>query len=309
MSKKTKHTGHTSNLHIRNKHRNRYDFKILLEHCPELQPFIHRNDYGDESIDFFNPTAVKMLNKALLQSYYGVKKWDIPKGFLCPPIPGRADYIHYIADLLAIGNKGKIPKGGKIKCLDIGVGASCIYPLIGQKEYGWSFVASDINVHSLENAQSILEKNPSFRQKIELRLQKDSKFIFQGIIEKGEQFQVSICNPPFHASEAAAQKGNIRKLSKLRQQKITETRLNFGGKSNELWCEGGEVQFITNMIEQSQAVKHQCLWFSSLVSKESTLKRIYKKFKQSGIRNYRTIPMGQGNKKSRIIAWSFVKTN
>jgi len=92
-------------LHPRNKHRERYDFKLLSEACPDLKQFVKLNDYGDESIDFFNPEAVKMLNKALLMHFYDVVEWDIPEGYLCSPIPGRADYVHYVADLLGRDRK------------------------------------------------------------------------------------------------------------------------------------------------------------------------------------------------------------
>ena len=51
-------------LHPRNKHRERYNFKELIGSLPELAQFVKLNDYDDESIDFFNPNAVKMLNKA-----------------------------------------------------------------------------------------------------------------------------------------------------------------------------------------------------------------------------------------------------
>ena len=143
----------TGNLH--NKHRERYDFKVLIEACPELENFVAPNAYNDDSIDFANPDAVKMLNKALLKQYYDIENWDIPADYLCPPIPGRADYIHHIADLLCSNNYGKIPTGSKIKCLDIGVGANCVYPIIGNKEYGWSFIGSEIDTTAIENIANL----------------------------------------------------------------------------------------------------------------------------------------------------------
>src|SRR5690606_24715537 len=115
------------------------------------------------SIDFFNPQAVKALNKALLFYYYDIVYWDIPENYLCPPIPGRADYIHYIADLLADNNKGIVPTGSEIKCLDIGVGANCIYPIIGVKEYGWSFIGADIDALAIKSAKKIIASNPSLQ--------------------------------------------------------------------------------------------------------------------------------------------------
>ncbi|MEI8048680.1 MAG: RlmF-related methyltransferase, partial [Bacteroidota bacterium] len=149
LPEKREHPKEKSKMHPRNKHRERYDFKQLIGSCPELAEFVRPNVYDDDSIDFFDPEAVKMLNKALLKHYYDLGYWDIPKNYLCPPIPGRADYIHHIADLLGSKNKGQIPTGEKIKCLDIGVGANCVYPVIGNKEYGWSFIGCDIDAVSI----------------------------------------------------------------------------------------------------------------------------------------------------------------
>lgn len=50
-------------FHLRNKHRNRYDFKFLKSTNPELVSYVAVNKYGDESIEFSNPLAVTALNK------------------------------------------------------------------------------------------------------------------------------------------------------------------------------------------------------------------------------------------------------
>lgn len=120
-------------LHPRNVHRGQYDFPLLSEYNPRLSAFVARNAFGKESIDFANAEAVKSLNGALLHQAYGIRDWDIPPQYLCPPVPGRADYLHYLADLLAANNTGVIPLGKIVKVLDIGTGANCIYPLIGRK--------------------------------------------------------------------------------------------------------------------------------------------------------------------------------
>ena len=143
LQQKKEHPKVKPGLHPRNRHLSRYDFRELVGTFPELTPFVRLNEYQDESIDFSNPNAVMMLNKALLKHYYNIDHWDLPPGYLCPPVPGRADYIHHIADLLGSCNSKIIPVDVKIKCLDIGVGANCIYPIIGNKEYEWSFVGAD----------------------------------------------------------------------------------------------------------------------------------------------------------------------
>lgn len=290
-------------LHPRNKHRNRYNFKELIESNPQLKPFVSQNEYKDYSIDFFNPNAVKALNKALLLQYYNLKDWRIPKGFLCAPVPGRVDYIHYLADLLAENNKGKIPTGKNIKCIDIGVGANCIYPILGHQEYGWSFVGVDIEQASINAAENILKANPHIQENVELRLQSNLKDIFRGAIKEDEKFTLSICNPPFHASEEAAAAATKRKLKNLKS-KGADT-LNFGGQHNELWCDGGEIAFLKNMIRQSKHHSENVIWFTSLVSKKENIRPLKVLLKKLGATSIKAISMGQGSKTSRILAWSF----
>ncbi|WP_420572339.1 23S rRNA (adenine(1618)-N(6))-methyltransferase RlmF [Kordia sp.] len=305
-SKKKKRISTKTTLHPRNKHKGRYDFAVLTKACPELTPFVQLNKFGDTSIDFFDPKAVKMLNKALLKQYYSIDYWDIPEHYLCPPIPGRADYIHHLATLLTETNQGKIPKGEKIICLDIGTGANCIYPIIGTQEYGWSFIASDIDEVSIENARNIVARNEHLKDRIEIRQQKNPNQIFKGIIQQKDQITIALCNPPFHKSAKEAQAGTLRKLNNLKGTKVTKAELNFGGQSNELWCKGGEKKFIKNMIKESKQFSKQCTWFTTLVSKEVNLPAIYDALKRVNASTVKTIPMGQGNKVSRIVAWSFV---
>jgi 23S rRNA (adenine1618-N6)-methyltransferase len=303
--KKREHPKIKSELHPRNRHRERYDFKQLIDRSPELAQFVAINKYGDESIDFFNPDAVKSLNKALLKRYYNIDHWDIPTNYLCPPIPGRADYIHHIADLLSNTNEGKIRSGAKIKVLDIGIGANCVYPIIGHNEYGWSFVGSDIDPISINSARNIIDQNPSLKDKVELRLQQNPRDIFYGIIQKDEFFDLTICNPPFHSSIAEAQSGTLRKLNNLSHKKTSKPTLNFGGQNNELWCDGGEAQFVREMILQSKQFANSSYWFSTLISKESNLKDMYRLLNKVEAVEIKTIAMGQGNKISRIVAWTF----
>ena len=296
-----------TNLHPRNLHRERYDFAQLIKTSPELATYVSVNAYGNESIDFVDPAAVKALNRALLKQYYQVKEWDIPDQYLCPPIPGRADYIHYLADLLAESNGGNIPRGEAVRVFDIGVGANCIYPLIGHAAYGWHFVGTDIDEVALGNAQHIVEAN-DLSEAIELRLQPSSADIFSGVTYADEYFALTLSNPPFHASLAEARKGSQRKWQNLgkEQNKHKKPVLNFGGQSMELCCEGGEEAFVTRMIEDSAGGGEHCLWFTTLISKSASLPQAYSALKQAGAVDSRTIEMAQGQKKSRLLAWTFM---
>ena len=289
-------------LHERNRHRSRYDFASLVQHSPQLRDYVILNPYGDESIDFNNPVAVKMLNKALLKQDYQIEHWDIPEGYLCPPIPGRADYIHYLADLLASTNQGEIPKGHKVKILDVGTGANCIYPIIGHQTYGWSFVGTDVDKTAVRSAENIIAANTGLTQDLKVRLQANKGQIFKSVFRPGEQFDASICNPPFHASAAEAAAGSNRKQENLGKQKDL---LNFGGQHVELWCEGGELAFIRKMILESVVFASQVGWFTSLVSKSANLSFIYRALEQHAPLQVRTIEMAQGQKVSRFVAWTF----
>lgn len=295
-------------MHPRNQHKENYNFPELIQAVPELGVFVKMNAYGNESIDFFNAEAVKLLNKALLKSNYGIAHWDIPANYLCPPIPGRAEYMHQVADLLYNNNPEYLQDkklGNNIRVLDVGVGANCIYPIVGAHDYNWNFVGTDIDEKAIAASQKIVNENDSLQHKIELRHQKNAHDIFHGIILPNEKFHLTVCNPPFHASLQEAQQGNLRKNRNLKNTRNTKVQLNFGGHGTELWCEGGEETFIEKMILQSAVYSNQVLWFSSLVSKESTLKKIQLKLEYVDAREMKILPMQLGNKVSRIVAWSF----
>lgn len=295
-------------LHPRNNHGGRYDFQQLIAICPELEAYVAPNAYGDESIDFADPAAVRSLNRALLKTFYGITNWDLPPQYLCPPIPGRADYLHVLADLLAESNGGVIPRGAAIRVLDVGVGANCIYPLLGHSEYGWRFVGSDIDRTALNCAQTIIDANRGYREAIALRHQSSRSAIFKGVLQPDELFDLTMSNPPFHASMDEASAGSERKWQNLGKSAPTGKSpvLNFGGQSAELCCAGGEEGFISRMIAESTQFPNHCLWFSTLVSRATSLPAVYRALKQAGVHTSKTIEMAQGQKKSRIVAWTFL---
>ncbi len=301
----------TKKLHHRNIHNDGYDFKLLSTTYPTLNKFIDLNQYENSSIDFSNPEAVIALNKALLIEHYDVAGWDILKGQLCPPIPGRTDYLHYIADLLSI-NQDVIPVGSKVKGLDIGTGSGCIYPILGNSVYGWRFVATDIDSDSLNNCKEILSNNITLRKNIKLRYQKSVHQIFKGIIKSGESFDFTMCNPPFYSSLSESKRASERKLKGLNANKEKKEHSNkitissnFGGTKHELWYPGGESAFIIKMIEQSFEVKDQCRWFTTIVSNHKNINDLNKKIKAFDCSNIKTIKMEHGNKTVHILAWSF----
>lgn len=301
----------SKSLHPNNVHNHGYDFDALIQSYPDLAPFVKPNKYGNDSIEFSNAKAVKALNSALLKHHYNIEAWDIPDGFLCPPIPGRVDYIHTVADLL----KGSIDKNKPTKLLDIGTGANGIYALLACQVYGWHCTATDVNPLALENVTTIVGNNPELKGDLSVRLQQDKTHIFEGIIQADDYFDVSVCNPPFHGSLAGALSSNQKKrdnLAKNRNQKVThKTRqdpkgLNFGGLGAELWCDGGERAFLRTMITESQDYAKQCRWFTTLVSRTEYLEIAQTLLSETKVTEVRELEMHQGNKITRILAWTFM---
>jgi len=282
-------------LHPRNKHKNGYNFDVLTKHNKNLASFVTNNNHGTLTIDFSDPKAVKELNSTLLEVHYGVKKWIFPDENLCPPIPGRVDYMHYISDLLSDSNCTE-----NITILDIGTGATCIYPLLGVKEYDWNFIATDIELDSLDTAQDIISDN-NLEAKILLRQQFTEANILKGIIEKGDSFSAVVCNPPFYKSEQEAKGANARKSRNLGNNAVR----NFAGNNNELWYPGGEKAFLHNYLYQSSLYKDTSVWFTSLVSKKETIESLQKSGEKLKVKTMKIIPMHQGNKITRIVAWQF----
>lgn len=308
----------TSSLHPRNPHQGRYDFEVLTKAFPELAKYTISNPNGEPTVNFSDAKAVMTLNKALLAHHYGVKLWELPEGYLCPPIPGRADYIHQVADLLkdqptVEGNE--IPASGqRVHVLDIGVGASCIYPIIGSQSYGWRFTGTDIDPVSVNTAKAICQANPNLKNLIKIKLQDNPKAIFEGVIGPEDYFDLTVCNPPFHASLDEAMAANAlkeTKLAKNRQRRgqplvpAPKNNLNFGGQQSELWTKGGEVAFITKMIKESKKYAGQVGWFTTLISKSENLKPLIEQAERIGARKVTVLNMKHGQKMTRILAWRF----
>ncbi|WP_301387106.1 23S rRNA (adenine(1618)-N(6))-methyltransferase RlmF [Thalassolituus sp. UBA2590] len=296
-------TARMKKLHPRNIHNQEYDFYQLIKASPNLANYITRTPSSQQTIDFANPSAVKALNAALLKHHYRVTDWNIPDGALCPPVPGRVDYIHYIADLL-----DSVEPDKSVRMLDIGTGTNGIYPLLASSVYDWECVATDISKASLDNVAKVLKSNAALKSRISLRLQHDKHKMFEGVVLPQEQFDISVCNPPFHASAEDALRGSQRKVANLNKGKAepkSEPLLNFGGMENELWCNGGEALFLKKMIKESKQFASQIHWFTSLVSKAENLKPLSKLANKAGATDVKIIEMTQGKKQTRILAWTF----
>lgn len=281
-------------MHPKNPFQDNYNFDELVKVNSNLAPHIFTNEYGNETLKFADKNAVKELNKALLKHYYKLEYWDIPDTNLCPPIPGRLDYLLHINDLLEHKKE--------VSLLDIGTGANLIYPILGTCHFNWNCIASEVDKNSVTNAKTIIIKNKVLAN-IDVKHQQFKNSILENIIQPNNFFDVIVCNPPFFKNAFDADKQNKRKVKNLKLED-TET-LNFGGQSNELWYKGGEEAFVKKMALESVQFKEQVTWFTSLVSQKENLKNIKRAINKTNPTEVKIVDMEQGNKKSRFIAWRF----
>ncbi len=279
-------------MHSKNPFVEDYDFDTLIQSDAGLKPYVFINEYGNKTIKFGDKQAVKALNKALLKLHYGIL-WDIPEDNLCPPIPGRLDYLLHISDLMTKKD---------IRLLDIGTGANLIYPILATCHFNWHCTGSEVDHNSLKNAQVIIDQNKVLRN-TQLRHQKIKGSILEHIVKSDDVFDVVVCNPPFFKSALDAQQKNQRKVHNL-QLKEKDTK-NFGGHSNELWFKGGEEAFVKKMASESVQFKSQVHWFTSLISKKDNVRGIKRAVSKTQPTQLKVVEMGLGNKKSRFIAWTF----
>lgn len=293
--------------HLRNRFKERYDLEDLVKYEPGLANYIV-DTKGGKSVDFSNSNAVRLLNRSLLKSAYGIKYWDLPEDSLSPPIPGRLDYVHAAADLL-IGEETPIEDVTQdFTVLDIGTGASLIYPILFHYEYGWKSVATDINPASLNSAQTIIDQN-DFNPSIKLSRQKTGDNFFESIVEENMRFDLVVCNPPFFKNQEEAQAATRRKNRNIHGKKVDETVRNFKGLDKELIYPGGEKKFLSGMIRESVRFKNQILWFSSLVSNKSLVSHVKSEMAMAKPDEWGVKDLSHGNKASRMVYWSFETGN
>ena len=290
-------------MHAQNPYSDRYDLKRFATHHPKLQDHILLNPSGEETIDFSNSKAVYELNKAILLADFNIKNYELPMGYLIPPIPGRLEYLLQMREF--ISGKFNIDINTKLRGLDIGTGANGIYCILGLQHFNWTMVGAECDANSIEIAKANMQHTKSLKNKIEIRHQENKSFLFKNIIHSNEQFDFTVCNPPFHTSQKEALRGSQRKINNLgRDFDKKEVALNFEGQANELWCNGGEALFIKRLIKESVLYKTQVTVFSTLVSKSASLSPIKKQLTKTKA-NFEILPMDLGNKKSRIVLWWF----
>ncbi|CAN7136578.1 unnamed protein product [Brassica rapa subsp. narinosa] len=289
-----------STAHPRNKYSdNPPDFASLASLYPSFKPFVFFSGGSRPRIDWTDYNATRELTRVLLLHDHGLSWW-IPDGQLCPTVPNRSNYIHWINDLLSSQIIPSSRGNNKVKGFDIGTGANCIYPLLGASLFGWSFVGSDITDVALEWAEKNVQSNPHVSDLIEIRHSRiipseddDNKsyMVLVGLVKESETFDFCMCNPPFF--ETFEEAGLNPKTS-------------CGGTHEEMVCVGGEQAFVSRIIQDSAVLRERFRWYTSMLGKKANLKLLISKLWEVGVTVVKTTEFVQGQTSRWGLAWSFV---
>ncbi|KAJ0145664.1 hypothetical protein ACKLNR_005569 [Fusarium oxysporum f. sp. zingiberi] len=245
--------------------------------------------------DFFNdPECVMQLTKSLLKLDFGLKL-ELPDDRLCPPVLNRHNYLMWLKGLLDSTSYEKQDR--KIVGLDIGTGASCIYPLMGCTERDWDFIATDIDPKSLEYARKNVALNGlDNRIKVVERKPTDALIPLDDLNVNSISFTMS--NPPFYKSE--------EELLESAKQKSRPPFTACTGAKVEMVTDGGEVEFVDRMLKESLALQERVQWYTSMFGFLTSLIEFVDKLREHKIDNYAVTEFIQGSKTRRwAVAWSF----
>ncbi|PHH58813.1 hypothetical protein CDD80_1957 [Ophiocordyceps camponoti-rufipedis] len=272
-------------------------FKALYSSAPDFQRLArcdadfaalvegHRLDFGD-------PASVVQLSKTLLKLDFGLEL-HLPPDRLCPPIPNRHCYILWLKDLL---DSSSYDPPGSLVGMDVGTGASCIYPLLGCVQRPWSFIATDIDAESLAWARRNVQQN-----KLDHRISivhRNADHHLVPLDELGlDAIDFVMTNPPFYASE--------EDLLESARRKARPPWTACTGSRTEMVVEGGEVAFVGRMVDESLVLRQRVRWYTSMLGFRSSVASLVTQLRKHGISNYAVTEFAQGTKTKRwAIAWS-----
>ncbi|KAL7810903.1 hypothetical protein V8C26DRAFT_409701 [Trichoderma gracile] len=279
----------SKDAYFRNLYTKAPDFKAMAHLDPDFAAVVKGRE-----LNFNDPKSVMQLTKTLLKVDFDLRI-ELPEDRLCPPVANRHNYILWLKDLLDTTSYDE--PGGKAVGLDIGTGASCIYPLLGCVQRPWSFIATDIDDKSLEWARKNVKLND-----LESRIQVLSRSPDDALIPlddiKLDTLDFTMTNPPFYESEEA--------MVQSAQEKSRPPFTACTGAKIEMVTQGGEVGFIDRIFQESLALRERVRWYTAMVGFLSSLTRLIDKLREHEIDNYAVTEFQQGNKTRRwAIGWSF----
>ncbi|KAM6450040.1 RNA N(6)-adenosine-methyltransferase METTL16 [Liasis olivaceus] len=284
-------------MHARNRYKNKPpDFAYLASKYPEFKQHVQINLSGRVSVNFKDPQAVRALTCTLLKEDFGLQI-DIPLERLIPTVPLRLNYIHWVEDLIA--QQDTAAKGSVTWGIDIGTGASCIYPLLGATLNGWYFIATEVDDVCFSYAKKNVEQN-NLSDLIKVVKVPQKTLLLDALEEESEViYDFCMCNPPFFANQLEAKGVNSRN-----PRRPPPSSINTGGIT-EIMAEGGELEFVKRIIHDSLQLKKRLRWYSCMLGKKCSLAPLKEELRIHGVPKVTHTEFCQGRTMRWALAWSF----
>ena len=271
-----------------------------------------------------------------------------------PTLPQKLNYIHWIEDLLVIpllgggGGGGGSAGGGSAasttvgaapagkRGLDIGTGASCIYPFLATTLHrDWSFTATEVDQLSYDAARANIDRN-KYAGRIRLVKNDDRSNVFCGVVDelaplppdndpstttaaplassplpsasptapppapssapRAAVFDFTMCNPPFFGG--GEEPGN-------RSGRRPAAPSSVPGAATEMRTGGGEVAFVKTMIADSKTLGRRVTWYTTLLGKKQSIAPLKRELDARGVPTILATEFKQGRTSRWGLAWSF----
>eukprot|EP00940_MAST-03C_sp_MAST-3C-sp2_P000721 g721.t1 len=158
--------------------------------------------------------------------------------------------------------------------------------------YGWRFVGLEIDPISFESAKKNVEINDLSRD-IELRLvRKNEGGVLDPALLGTDRVDFSMCNPPFYGSAA--------------EKSAHPSRCCVSTTSESIYEAGGEIGFVSRIIDDSLKFKRRVRWYTSMIGRKKSLKNLLRRLREEkDVREVCTYTFRQGQTDRWGLAWSF----
>jgi 23S rRNA (adenine1618-N6)-methyltransferase len=179
-----------------------------------------------------------------------------------------------------------------------GVGASCIYALLGTvTRPNWRFFGTDIDDKSFAFAQRNVASNDlDSRIRLHKAAPQDPLLPLDALGARHLDF--AMCNPPFYQSRGA--------MLMATAAKGAPPPAVCTGATVEMITEGGDAGFAARIVKESAALKERVRWCTCLLGRLPSVGVVVAALRKEGCRNWAVGTLAEGGRTRRwVVAWSW----
>lgn len=251
--------------------------------------------------------AVRCATDVLLRHHFQLRV-TLPREHLLPHLTLRLNYVHFLEDLL--GGEWRRDQACAFHGIDIGAGASCIYPLLLRRLHPEvRLLATELNPASFALAARNWHANfgdaavplPPLdgdadayaAAAFDLRRVRSGELLLAALRD-GERALFCMCNPPFFDSVEA---------------KATHGKRSFAAVESEVATPGGELAFVLQLVDESLQLRARVGTYTTMLGRSSTLAPLLKRLREcADVEAHGSDTFWQG-RMSRPVVWWRVKSD